>query len=358
MSNYIEYKDSVAFHPGYYIEEIVEESGLSQQDFANRLDTTPKNLSKIINGQQNLSIDMAMKLSKMLGTSLEYWLNLQNAYDAVAAEINSDAVLEEEIAVLKQLGYAYFRDVFRLPDLPKRLAEQVSEVRRFLEVASLTVFRKRDMYVSFRAATDKMDEKTIVKANALVQLAVNEARRVRAPKYDKARFRSAVNYALTLTTEHEGFYPLVKEAFFDAGVVLVVLPNLSGSKINGATKRIGPNVMLMVNDRRLYADSFWFTLLHEAGHILNGDFGISFEGESGERESVANRFAEDALIPPALYGSFVAKKVFNLESIKRFADEIGRDPGIVLGRLQNDGYVRHNDARLSSLRRQYKVSIT
>lgn len=357
MSNYIEHKDSVVFHPGYYIEEIVEESGLSQQDFANRLDTTPKNLSKIINGQQSLSVDMAMKLSKMLGTSLEYWLNLQNAYDAVVAEIKSEAVLEEEIAVLKQIGYAYFRDFFHLPDLPKRLVEQVFEVRRFLEVASLTVFRKRDMYVSFRAATDSMDERTIVKANALVQIAVNEARRSDAPKYDKARFRSAVEYALTLTSEHEEFYPSIKEAFFNSGVVLVVLPNLSGSKINGATKRIGSTIMLMVNDRRLYADSFWFTLLHEAGHILNDDFGISFEGESGEKEAVADKFAENKLIPPALYDTFVANRVFSLESISRFADEIGRDPGIVLGRLQNDGYVRHNDARLVSLKRKYKVVV-
>ena len=28
MSNYIEYKDKTAFHPAYYIKEIVENSGL------------------------------------------------------------------------------------------------------------------------------------------------------------------------------------------------------------------------------------------------------------------------------------------------------------------------------------------
>ena len=58
MSNYIEYDDKIAFHPGYYIKEIVEESGLTQEDFAKRLDTTPKNLSLLIRGEQNLSITM------------------------------------------------------------------------------------------------------------------------------------------------------------------------------------------------------------------------------------------------------------------------------------------------------------
>ena len=76
------YNDKIAFHPGYYIKEIIEESGLSQKDFAKRLDTTPKNLSILVRGEQSLSIDIAMKLSRMLGTSVDYWLNLQKSYDA------------------------------------------------------------------------------------------------------------------------------------------------------------------------------------------------------------------------------------------------------------------------------------
>ena len=77
MGNYIEYNDTIAFHPGYYIKELVDESGLTQEDFAKRLDTTPKNLSLLIRGEQSLSMDIAMKLSRMLGTTVNYWLNLQ-----------------------------------------------------------------------------------------------------------------------------------------------------------------------------------------------------------------------------------------------------------------------------------------
>ena len=77
MSNYIEYNDTIAFHPGYDIKEIIDESGLTQEDFAKRLDTTPKNLSLLIRGEQSLSIDIAMKLSRMIGTSVNYWLNLK-----------------------------------------------------------------------------------------------------------------------------------------------------------------------------------------------------------------------------------------------------------------------------------------
>ena len=96
MSNYIEYNDTVAFHPGYYIKEIVDESGVTQKDFAKRLGTTPKKLSLLIRGEQSLSIDIAMKLSRMLGTSVNCWINLQNSYDALIAEFKLQEELMEE----------------------------------------------------------------------------------------------------------------------------------------------------------------------------------------------------------------------------------------------------------------------
>lgn len=83
MSNYIEYNDSIAFHPGYYIQEIIDESRLTNEDFARLLDITPDNLTLLIMGEQKLSADIAIKLSEIIGTSINYWLNLQSTYDAL-----------------------------------------------------------------------------------------------------------------------------------------------------------------------------------------------------------------------------------------------------------------------------------
>ena len=143
MSNYIEYNDTIAFHPGYYIKEIVDESGLTQEDFAKRLDTTPKNLSLLIRGEQNLSIEMAVKLSRMLGTTVNYWLNIQNAYDALIAEIKSEEELKAERKVFEYFDYRFFRENFGLPDLPRKKDEQIKALREFFEVATLTVFLKK-----------------------------------------------------------------------------------------------------------------------------------------------------------------------------------------------------------------------
>lgn len=211
------------------------------------------------------------------------------------------------------------------------------------------------MAVSFRSASNELPNGSIVKANAMVQIAINQALTVDAPKFNKNRFRRQTDYALSLTRHHEDFYPLIRKVFLEAGVIFVILPNLPGSKINGATKRLENNVMLMVNDRRLNADTFWFTLFHEIGHIMNGDYGISFEYENGEREETADQFAADSLICPESYREFVQENQFSLETIRAFADQIGRDPGIVLGRLQHDGLVKHDDWTLKPLRHKYKV---
>ncbi len=355
MSNYIEYKDTVAFHPGYYIKEIVEESGLTQEDFSKRLDTTPKNLSLLIRGEQSLSIDIAMKLSRMIGTSVNYWLNLQNAYDALIAEFKSQEELIEERKVFEFYDYKYFIENYGLPNLPRKKDEQIKALREFLNVATLTVFTKRDMAVRFRSSTTEIEVASKVKANTMVQIATNKALEVDAPKFNKKKFEKAVQYALTLTKNHSEFYPLIRAAFKEAGVIFVIMPNISGSKINGATKKIGDNIMLMVNDRRLNSDSFWFTLFHEIGHIINGDYGISFEEESGEQELAADLFAEDSLIPREQYNDFVASKRFGLNDIIRFAESINRDPGIVLGRLQNEELVRFDDWTMKPIRHKYKV---
>lgn len=260
MSSYVEYNDKIAFHPGYYIKEIIEDSGLTQEDFAKRLDTTPKNLSYLVRGEQSLSVDIAMKLSRMLGTSINYWLNLQQTYDTLIAEMDYQKEIKLEKEVFKELDYSYFKKYFGMPDLPRKINEQIDVVRSFLQVSTLTVFKKRDMAVSFRNCGKNMNDGNIIKANIMVQIAINKARTIDAPKFSRSKFETASEYALSLTNNHKGFYPILREKFREAGVIFVVLPNLPGSKTNGATKKIGDNILLMVNDRRLYSDSFWFTL--------------------------------------------------------------------------------------------------
>ena len=357
MSNYIEYHDRIAFHPGYYLKEIIEESGLTQEDFAKRLDTTPKNLSILIRGEQSLSIDMAAKLSRMLGTTVQYWLNIQQTYDAMQAEFISDEELIKERKIFKLINYKYFRDNFGFPDLKRNIDAQIKQVREFLRISSLRVLKEKNLAVNFRSYSDQLSESNVVNANVMLQLAINRVLNTVSPKFNKRKFESAVEYALTQTGNHESFLPIVQNAFSEAGVILVVLPNLNNSGINGATKKVDGKILLMVNDRRHYADTFWFTMFHEIGHIMNGDYGITFEDNKDKSEKEADEYAQNKLIPKELYETFIkSHNFFDEETIRLFAEKINRDPGIVLGRLQNDRIIPYAEKKLSAaLRYKYQV---
>lgn len=359
MSNYIEYHDKIAFHPGYYLEELIRESGLTQEDFAKRLGTTPKNLSILIRGEQNMSIDISTKLSRMLGTTIEYWLNLQLKYNAVQAEFLSDMELEKEREIFRYLDYKYFRDYFGLPDLPRKIDEQIKCVREFLLISSLRVLETQDLAVSFRSYSKKLSLSNIVNANAMVQIAINQVLKTESPKFSKKKFLDSVEFALTQTRNHQGFLPEIKKVFFDAGVILTVLPNLKNSGTNGATKKVDGRVLLMVNDRRHFADTFWFTLFHEIGHIMNDDYGITFKDNKNQSEDEADMYAQRKLIPQEQYETFVScNQILNETNIREFADSIDRDPGIVFGRLQNDGRIPFTETMLSNaLRHRYQFSM-
>lgn len=67
-----------------------------------------------------------------------------------------------------------------------------------------------------------------------------------------------------------------------------------------------------------------------------------------KQEDEANDFAADLLIPPEDYRLFLADNQFYKDNIRLFADQINIDPGIIVGRLQNDKFLKntwHNDLR-------------
>ncbi|MFA8451863.1 MAG: HigA family addiction module antitoxin [Bacteroidales bacterium] len=69
-------------HPGDILkEEFLEELQISQTELAKQLGTTFRTINEIINEKRSVSPEMAIKLSKFFGTSVELWLNLQNQYD-------------------------------------------------------------------------------------------------------------------------------------------------------------------------------------------------------------------------------------------------------------------------------------
>ena len=82
----VEYKDLIAFHPGQYIGELIEDYNMTQKEFAERLGISGMKLGKLVNGEESISNDIAENLAKFTNISMQTWLNLQNAYDVKMAK--------------------------------------------------------------------------------------------------------------------------------------------------------------------------------------------------------------------------------------------------------------------------------
>lgn len=341
--NYIEFNDNYYFHPGYYIEELIDSLGLSQSEFAAQMNTSEKTLSLLVNGKQSLTRDLASKLSRMTGMSAGLWLGYQSAYDAAEAEIKSQESLEADKAILSDLDYQYFIDYFNAPASTRsNWKEKIKWLRQIFSLSSLTILKEPDLSLNFRTLGSELREKNIVCTNAMLMLARKQFRKDEPP-FETERFEETVNALKMIMNQTEPNIPQVRDILSRGGIELVFLPNLRSSKIRGAVKKQGKRMLLMVTDSRHNLDSFWFTLFHELGHINNGDTAsITISGASNindNSENAADLFARDQLIPKKDYERFIEQNDFSLTAISTFSKEIKRIPSIVIGRLISDKYL-------------------
>lgn len=69
-------------HPGeMLLKEFLEPAGISQKEFSKHLGWSYARLNEIVHGHRSITVDSALSLSESLGTTPEFWLNLQQQYD-------------------------------------------------------------------------------------------------------------------------------------------------------------------------------------------------------------------------------------------------------------------------------------
>ncbi|MBE6015648.1 MAG: addiction module antidote protein, HigA family [Lachnospiraceae bacterium] len=360
MSNIKEYKDIIAVHPGYYIADLIEELGMTQAEFATRVGTNTKTISYLVNGQANITNDLAKKMSVMTGTSEVLWLNLQSSYDQKVIEIQKEKDFDEQKDLARLIDYEFFIDVVELPTT-KSIGERILNLCKYFKVSDLRIMMNQDFLVNYRKGVSSVSDKNIINSRAWVQTAINFSQGIETKSYDAEKLKSYLSEIRSMTLQKpELFLPRMKQIFSECGVAFVLLPNLKNSGVNGAVKWIGDDrAVLAMNNRRLDADIFWFSLFHEVRHVLQRKVKTTFISytdeemiEENERlEKDADNFAMNYLIPPVAMRKFAPTKYTTDEEIIGFAKSIGIHPGIVAGRLQHDGVISHK--RCSKLKEKY-----
>lgn len=342
----------IAIAPGETIKELLEDRGMNQKEFAVRMGMSEKHISKLVNGEVQLTMDMARRLEMVLGASAQFWCRLEALYREDIAKVNEENAMDSDIEVARRMPYAEMAKLGWVDDTVK-WPERVVNLRKFFEVARLD-FLQNNLFPGIACRKLSDTEKSDLALVAWAQRAKLEARKVDVKAIHIEGLARDIPKLRALTVMRPAeFCPQLVSALANRGIALVFLPHMGGSFLHGATFKDGKKFVVGLTVRGKDADKFWFSFFHELGHIIYGHVGHS-EGTTQEEEAIADRFAADTLIPPDAYIAFTNQGDFGKTALCRFADSIGIDVGIVVGRLQKDGYVSYN--RYNELKSRYEIT--
>jgi antitoxin HigA-1 len=84
-----------AIHPGEILAEELEELTITPTELARQLSVPANRITQIIQGKRAITGDTALRLGHWFGTSAQFWLNLQSAYDIKVAHSLAGAEIEK-----------------------------------------------------------------------------------------------------------------------------------------------------------------------------------------------------------------------------------------------------------------------
>lgn len=342
----------IAVPPGATIKEQLEDRGMSQKEFAARMGMSEKHISKLINGEVQLTPETAVKLEMVLGVPAKFWNNLEADYREKIIMADEENKMDEEAEIARKLPYSEMAKLGWIQKTEK-ITEKVIYLRKFFGVANLSLLgNEQIMRIACRrlAITEKSD----LALMAWVQEAEIRARDVQTSPINMKRLLNTIPEIRKMTVlAPEEFCPKMMECLADCGIALVFLPHLKGSFLQGASFMDGNKIVVGLTARGKDADRFWFSLFHELAHIVLGHVRQP-EGTSEDDEKAADKWSEDTLIAPDDFESFRIAGDYSEQSVIRFARAQGIAPGIVVGRMQAEELIGHN--RLNYLKEKYETA--
>ena len=89
-------------HPGeVLLEDFLKPTGVSQHKLAMSMRVPPQRINEIVNKKRAITADTALRLSKVIGTTPEFWMSLQAQYDLEVEERASGEQIEREVIPLE-----------------------------------------------------------------------------------------------------------------------------------------------------------------------------------------------------------------------------------------------------------------
>jgi len=340
-----------AIKPGEILKDELDARGWTQGDFAEITGKPIQAINEILSGKKSITPETALLFSEALGTTAEFWLNLETAY-------RLDILHQERRRPDNVARKARVYSLAPVKELTKRhwigkasnTEELVKEVCAYYGVDDLE--ERPKVAVNFRKSdTGLIDAPSML---AWLRKAEIEAKKLACGKFDPQKLKAAIDELPRLSSDARAASG-VQNRLCELGTRLVIVPHLPQTRVDGAAfwlDKGSPVVALSLRLDRI--DNFWFTLMHELVHIIDGlRSAMSYLDQdivndpASEAERMINQRARDLLIPKQQFETFVKKTrpYFSRNNVVAFARDLNIHPSIVVGRLQHEKLIPYTNLR-------------
>ena len=336
-----ERKPVEVYPPGEFVKDELDARGWAQGDLAEILGRPARLVNELISGKRGITPETAKGLAKAFGTSAEFWMNLESAYQLHSNQSVHDVVERRALLFSK----APIRAMIRRSWIEASDNIEVLEdsVRSFFNVASIG---DDFSFAPFAARKSGSRASLSLEQNAWLFRALQLSKAAPGGVYSKSKIPQVLAQLQPLLSDAAEIRK-VPQVLAVNGIRFVVVEALPQSKIDGATFWLKNTPVVALSLRYDRIDYFWYTLMHELGHVKNEDgrendniaFDVDLEADRDKREGdyeyAADRFASEYLVSKVALDDFVARvrPLYSRSKIIGFANRMGVHPGLVVGQI-------------------------
>ena len=359
-----QYRPDYAVPPGWVLAERLEVRGISPAEFARRCGRSPKLISEIIAGKAPIKPETALQFERVLGVDASIWLGIEDDYRLHRVREAEAQKAEESVAWSKQFPV---NELVKRGTLVKSSSptEVVSNLLSFFGVASVAAWQVKygSANIAYRHSPSFESSETALAT--WLRLGEIEAEETQCADYNETAFRQALGRVRRLTSmPTRETLAEAQRLCSNAGIVLAFVKPLPKTALSGAAWWLSPRkAVIQLSARHRTDDHLWFSLFHEAAHILlhskrsifvDGTKGRTPAADTETDETEANAWASNFLVPARHWERFVVSSRFTDDSVRQFAADQGIAPGIVVGRLQHEGQLPWNHLNHLKMRLEWK----
>lgn len=248
---------------GSILKEFLDYENISIKEFASRIDTTPKNLIDILNGNIEISQNMIYNISFVTEIPVSYIENVENNFK-LDKKIN-DLLTEENISIkeyINKFHYKEFSKEYGVSFTNDRNDYSIAkDILKYLRLSNPKALYKENNNIFYKSKNDKLELLAL-----WLEKCYRIAKEQKINEYKKENIDNLVNFI-----RKEAFINRFDEAkliseFNNNGIYLVIQDDLKGSKIRGAFKVLNDKPAIYLTRKHKRIADVYFALLHELAH--------------------------------------------------------------------------------------------